>query len=442
MGRAPLAGVLLVVSVGVADAGNTRKVDIDSDPQGAQVYIGDIDTGTACTATPCTIEAPLGNAVVIIVRKDGYNPEFKSIDVPRRGKIRTLKVTLSSSIATLVFEDPALKGGTIKVDDVEKGTAPARLDVEATSHHVVVVLKGKEIAEEFVNLEQGDEQPIKAKIVAAQTTVAEPTNGEGDGNATTTKDPDTTKVVTTTPGPARAPFITVGGVFEVGFREFYYDNPQNGLPTQEIEPGQIMLGGALELWPMELLGASHLRGLSLYGKAAFGVNSLKVVDDMNMPLGPSTFWQDIEIDARHRWRIGEGGAIEIGAGFVIDDMEYNAMNKSLTDQLPVVDYKSVRLGVRLGARAGGKVDVYGGLEGRIVLSGGTLASRFDKADITGGKAIAGLSTRLGPVFLKLEGSLLYYGWTFTTNTVMAGKPTADGAKDIVEVVSVLVGLTH
>src|SRR5262249_4281578 len=120
MGRAPLAGVLLVVSVGAAEAGNTRKVDIDSDPQGAQVFLEDIDHGMVCAATPCTIDAPVGTTPIIL-RKDGYNAEVNQIEVPRKGKVKTFKFTLASSIATLVFDDPALKGGTIRIDDVDKG---------------------------------------------------------------------------------------------------------------------------------------------------------------------------------------------------------------------------------------------------------------------------------------------------------------------------------
>ena len=130
MGRTPhvVGMLLLVVGVGVPDAGGTRKVDIDSEPQGATVYLNDIDQGAVCDATPCTIDAPIGKTP-IIVRKDKFSPEIGELDVPRRGKVKPVKFTLTSAVGTLVIDDSATKGATVKVDDVDKG-AVDRLDVD------------------------------------------------------------------------------------------------------------------------------------------------------------------------------------------------------------------------------------------------------------------------------------------------------------------------
>ena len=443
MGRGPLAGVLLVVWVGLADAGNTRKVEINSEPAGATVYINNIDDGAACNATPCTIDAPIGTSSIIL-RKEGYAPGFGQLDVPRKGKLKTLTVTLDSAIGTLVFDDPALKGGTILIDDVAQGIAPKHVDVEAISHHVVVMLKGKELYSEFITVESGVEVPIKAvkgaPAVVAETTGGGSDDGAGGGSDETTG--DDTKIKQTTPAPTRDRFITAGVVFDVNFRQFHYDNPQNGLASQEIESGQDLLGPAVELWPMELLGSSHLRGLSIFAKVEFGINHLQVLDDTTgMYAGTNTFWGNIEGDVRQRWKVGDTGGIEISGGFVRDQMEYNANNKTDLDKVPVVDYKSIRLGLRGSASLGG-IDAYAGVEGRIVLDAGALRQRFDNADITGGRIAAGISKTIGPIFARVEGSLLYFGWTISENNTVPNKPTADGATDMVEVISILVGIVH
>ncbi len=436
MGRAPLVGLLLVVWVGVADAGGTRKVDIDSDPQGATVYLNDIDQGAVCEATPCTIDAPIGKTP-IIVRKDKYSPEIGELDIPRRGKIKPVKFSLTSAIGTLVIDDSAVKGASVKVDDVDKG-AVSRVDVEADAHHVVVTYKGKTLFDDIVNVELGEEVNIKPK--APVVGKVDPVGGTGDGaDGGGEGEDDGDKITKTAPATAHDVFIVAGGAFDVGFRQFRYDQPKNGLAATETEVGQAMLGPTAELWPAALLGASHLRGLSLFGKVEFGLNHQPVLDTMDKPTGATTFWQNLEIDARHRWHVGDGGMVEANGGFVRDQMQFNAPSAMVLAKVPVVDYKAIRLGLRAGFTAG-KLEPYASVEGRIVLNGGELQTRFDQASVTGGRVAVGASTTIGPIFARLEGSLLYYAWTFKETSATA--PSANGARDLVEVVSVIVGISH
>ncbi|HEY0252283.1 MAG TPA: PEGA domain-containing protein, partial [Kofleriaceae bacterium] len=161
------SGIALVVCIGTAEAGPTRKVPVESDPKGATVYVNDIDSGVACESTPCKIDAPIGKAT-IIVRKDGYNPEVTEIDTPRSGKIKTVKVELSSAVGTVIVEAAAFKGGKIIIDDVEKGTAPARIDVEAGTHTLKVVVKGKEVVADAFDLESASEHEVKPEEKAPQ----------------------------------------------------------------------------------------------------------------------------------------------------------------------------------------------------------------------------------------------------------------------------------
>jgi hypothetical protein len=436
MRRAVLVGVGLALAVGTAGAGNTRKVDIESEPAGASVYLNDIDSGSVCAATPCTIDAPIGQTPIIL-RKDGYSPEISSLDVPKKSKLKPFKFTLTSAVATLIVDDPALKGGTIKVDDVDKGTAPAKLQIEATSHHIVVTVKGKVLYDDFQDAEAGGDVLVRANKAAATSTAAvDPEDGtpvEGDGSGSDTK------VVAHAPDQARDRFINVGVAVDVGFRQFKYENPAN-LPATEDEAGQALVGPELEIWPVELLGGAHLRGLSLFGKVGFGVNHQVVTDLSNNPVGVSTLWGNIEADVRHTWRFSSN-AVELGLGFVRDQMQYNADSKSDLDRVPVVDYKSLRVGVR-AATTLGPLEPFAAIEGRIVLSAGDLQSRFDKADVTGGRAMAGATARFGPLFARIYGSIVYYSWTIVVNAPTAMEPYAKGATDMVEWFGIDLGLVH
>lgn len=437
MTRGPLAGIALCALIGPlagrGEAAPTRKVEIESDPPGATVYIDDIDAGAACEATPCTIEAPIGSPSLII-RKDGFLASVTEITVPRKGKVKPQKVTLTAATAKIVITDKALVGGKIMLDGVDKGVAPQTLIVDASSHTVQVFVRGKKVAEALLDVDAGDEKEIKPEATA----IGAATPVRGDAH-----DPDDSQLVEVAKPPPpssasdRGPYIAVGAQLEVGFRQFKYDNPANGLPRDEKEGGQTLLGPSLELWPSPRGG---LRGLSLYGKIELALNSIAVLDSAKQAVGASTFWRNLELDLRQRWQVGTASAITLSAGFVREQMSYNVASQMQLAQLPVVDYRVARIGVR-AATAVGPLDPFLEIEGRIVFSGGDLGTRFASQDITGYHAAVGAQLGKGLMFVRVQAALTSYTWTFTNagTDPMAG--TADGATDRVEMVSVVVGIS-
>lgn len=440
------AGIALgVCAAGTAYAGPTRKVTVESTPPGATVYINDIDSGAACDATPCTIDAPIGSSTIIF-RKDGFNPEITSLDVPKRGKVKTVKATLVGAVATIVVEDAAFKGAKILVDGDDKGTAPARVEVEAGPHTVVLNLKGKQVAQDVFDLEAGDEHPVKSSGAApvSPKTALTIDDGDGDADEGEAKPDGVIKARIEQKHAAddrpQRPWLNLGADLDVGFRQFAYDHAANGLAPTENESGQTMVGPTLELWPMVLADGSHLRGLSLFGKVGFGVNHQAILDSMNQPVGPTTFWGAIEADVRHRWDIG-GSSVAIEGGYVRDQLQFNAASKLDLAKVPVTDYRSIQLGVR-GTTMLGPVEAFLAVDGRIVLSGGDLAKRFASADISGVHGALGLQAVAGPIYIRAQAALTYYSWTFTNagTDPMAG--TADGASDKIEVLSLVIGLSH
>jgi hypothetical protein len=438
-------------AAGTAGAGNSRKVDVTSEPAGASVYVNDVTTGEVCQ-TPCQVDVPIGVETNIIFQKNGFTPDIVTVTAARRGKLKPVTSTLVAAIATIEVKDSAFRGAKIVIDDVEKGAAPQSIQVEAGPHHVAIVAKGKAMFDDIVDIDAGDDHEVKPVAGGAVATTVATTSGGGGGggggggaNAEDILGSNVTKPVDVEkeaeqPSVPHKPYIAVGGDMDVGFRQFSYDNPNN-LNATESEVGAVMLGPTMEIWPLELLGASHFRGLSLYGKVVFGINHQPVLDMQNMPVGPQTYWGNIEVDLRHRWTVGDDSSITAEGGFVRDQLEFTGGSKATRDDVPVADYRSVRIGVRAATMLGA-LEPFAAVEGRIVLSGGDLATRFASADITGARVAAGAQVRAGPVYLRAQAALTYYGWTFTNSSADPTKPSASGATDLVEVLSFVLGLTH
>jgi hypothetical protein len=453
MRRALVAGAMLGVCAGVAgtaSAGNSRKVDVTSEPAGASVYINDVTTGEVCQ-TPCQVDVPIGVETNIIFQKNGFTPDIVTVTAARKGKLKPVSSTLVAAIATIEIKDSAFRGAKILIDDVEKGAAPQSVQVEAGPHHVAIVRSGKAVFDDIIDIDAGDDLEVKPVAGGVATTVATTSSGGGGGgggggaSAEDVLGPNVTKPVDVEkeadqPTTPHRPYIAVGGDMDVGFRQFSYDNPNN-LAATESEVGAVMIGPTMEIWPIELLGGSHFRGLSLYGKVVFGINHQPVLDSQNMPVGPQTYWGNIEVDLRHRWALGDESSITAEGGFVRDQLEFTGGSKATRGDVPVADYRSIRIGVRAATMLG-SLEPFAAVEGRIVLSGGELATRFASADITGARIAAGAQVRAGPVYLRAQAALTYYGWTFTNASADPMAATASGATDVVEVLSFVIGLTH
>jgi hypothetical protein len=449
MRRALVAGVVLGVCTGKAGAGGSRKVDVTSEPAGASVYLNDVTTGEVCQ-TPCQVDVPIGVETNIILQKDGYTPDVVAVTASRKGKLKPVVSTLNAAIATLDIKDAAFKGAKIVIDDVEKGAAPQSLQIEAGPHHVVIVSKGKAMFDDIVDVDAGnifEVKPVTGHPVVT-TTVATTSTGGGGGGGGGGSDDELGGLVTkpveidkqAEPSAPRRPYIAVGGDMDVGFRQFSYDQPNN-LAATESEVGAVMIGPTMEIWPIEAFGGSHFRGLSLFGKVGFGINHQPVLDNTNMAVGPQTYWGNIEVDLRHRWTIGDDSSITAEGGFVRDQLQFTGGSKMTRDEVPVADYRSIRIGVRAATMLG-PLEPFAGVEGRIVLSGGELATRFASADITGARVAAGAQVKAGPVYLRAQAALTYYGWTFTNASSDPAAATAAGATDLIEVLSFVIGLTH
>ena len=438
MARVLVASALVVASAGVARAGGTRKVHVESDPEGATVYLNSPDDGALCQ-TPCDIDAPLGKTPIILQR-EGYDVVYDSLVVNRGSKKMTAKYTLSSAVGSLVVKN-APDGATVQVDEKDAGKTPDKLEVEAGSHHVVVAFKGKKLFDDFVNVDTGSDTEIVAKASAAED-ISPPDNGGGDGGDGSGDGSDVHEDLhKQTPGAPHRRFITGGVQVDVGFRRFTYDNPHNklGPDSGESEDGQVVAGPAIEVWPAELLGLGMLHGLSLFARIQFGLNhQVLTTTDMTgmvVPAGAQTTWSSLEVSVRNRWVIGDSLAIDASGGFVRDVLGFDVDNETIHQTVPDTDYRSLRIGARLALL--GTVSPYVEGENRLVLSGGYLSTQFMGASASGLHGAAGLAIHMGALEARAEGEVTSYSWTFSQQD-----PNASGASDKVFGVAALVGYTY
>ena len=389
-------------------APRTSKVTIETDPPGAKVYFGVKEDGEVCT-TPCTVDAPIGETP-IIVEADNRRSIIENLIVPKK-TARPMKVRykLEPAIGALVVEGG--DGATIKIDEVEAGRAPGRIEgLFAGAHHVVLERGGKPIYDDFLEIEAGHDATVTAAARSGEPAPAP--RRQVDEPAITNREP-----VAEAPVRRRPPVVALGVAMDVGFRQFTYRN--NKTPTtqrDDSEGGQLLGGPTVELWPATLLHLGILPGLALYGRFELGLNSQDVVvtdsrTGMKLPTSLSTKWSSLEVSLHQRWTIGATATIEVGAGYTQDRYQFKGIDADVAI-VPDASYKAVRIGGR-AALLLGAFEPYVTLENRLVLSGGVLDKRYTLGtSVNGLRATLGAAIPFGRLALRVEGGLTRYAWTF------------------------------
>ncbi len=417
---------MVVGWVGVAAAGPTRKVSVESDPAGASVYLNDKEEGVKCK-TPCTIDAPIGEAT-LIVELENHQQKFEALVIPRKGKVNKVSVKLEPSVGYIVVE--GAKGATITVDDVDLGKAPNKVEASEGGHHVVVTLNGKTLYDAFLEVSTGNDTTVTPKSAGSSA----PKPAASDPRPT--RDPGTKPdVVGSAPASRpRARYLAVSAVLDVGFRHFTYEGvntPQN--LREESEGGQVIAGPLIELWLGRIAGIKFLGGLSAAGRFQFGLNSQPVTGNGIMNT-TTTFWQSIEVSLRQRWIIGNSASIEVNGGYLRDQYRFNAANPADVDLVPDADYQSVRIGARASLLVG-RFEPYVTAENRIVTSGGKLQERFaasGSASASGLRGALGIGAQFGAMSARVEASFAQYSWDFNVTAVMPKYDARSGSDSITQ----------
>jgi hypothetical protein len=404
----------------LAVAGPTTKVMVESAPPGAKVYLNEIEDGVKCEPTPCSIDAPIGDSVAIVVL-DGYVSEYVPLELKKRGAKEARKVTLRRAIATLVVD--GARGVSIQVKDAdgaEKATAnvPHTFELAAGGYQIVFSQNGKEYDQQYIDLDANQELTITAKPPTVAT--KDPGDGDPDGGKLTKQ------TEPSTPPAPRDRVVALGALFDVGFRKFSFQNAQTMNVRDLPFMTELLAGGTLELYPGALV--RPLKTLSLFARVEASI------DDPNVTgsgiVGPlHSQWRGYEVSVRYKWLIADVAAIEASAGYVRDQLQFVGSSSDV-GMAPNADYQSVRIGVK-GAYLTGRFEAYATAEGRIGLSGGELATRFDGgASFDGVHVALGGAVRFGPMIARIDAGLTQYGWTFKY-TSQSSIYQADGGTDLI-----------
>ncbi len=432
MGRLLLAATVLVAATaGGAFAAPKKKIQIETTPPGAQVYVNTIEDGAVCT-TPCSVEVAPGDTTLII-ELDGHKSTVDTFAITKRDKLVKKSYKLVTAVGKIMVMGP--RGASVLVDEEDKGKAPVEIEVAAGMHGVVMKLDGKQIYSGPVEVAAGAEVQIEGTPTVATTPVEDPERVNDE----------TPKIKQTTPAVPRTNKIFVlAAAFDVGFRNFAYQGADANDPEfqPENEGGQVLAGGLLEVFPATLLGTRRLRGLALVVRYQQLLNSQAVVKrdivtGEEMATTATTFWRSIEASVRHRWVIKQKATIEVGGGYLQDAYTFGgfAEDRAL---VPDATYDALRIAARASVLAG-KFEPYVVIENRIVLSGGVLEERFPKgATANGLRAALGLGATFGKLVGRLEGSYTRYSWTFQSDD--ASDPAS--ATDAIKMISASLGYAY
>jgi PEGA domain len=428
-----LAAWLILAHVGVAHAdrpAKTSKVTIETEPAGAKVYFGLKEDGEVCT-TPCTVDAPIGTTAVII-EAENQRSLFENLVVRRSNRPMRVHFKLEPAIGTLIVEGG--NGATIKLDEQDAGKAPRRIEnVSAGGHHVALIKNGKQIFNDFVDVEAGQEATISAPSAVADAA----SRGSDDAAEVSAG------VTAPSSGGTRAtPMIAVSAAMSVGFRQFTYRNNQTeNTQRDDREVGQLLTGAIVDVWPTTLFGVRKLPGLSLHTRFEYGVTPQAV--SIKSPQSPmatetslKTAWRSLEISLLHRWRVANAGAIEVGAGYIDDRYRFDGKADEV-DVVPDASYQAVRIGGR-GSLLLGSLEPYAAIENRIVLSGGVMEKRYTLGtSVFGVRGALGAVMHVGHFDVRLEGAITLYRWAF--RYYASDLLRADGGSDVIENVTLAVG---
>lgn len=396
----------LVIGAATARADSKRTVKVETTPPGASVYVGDKDAGPV-GATPLALKLAPGEYIVI-VELEGYVDEVVPVTVPAatgraaREPIEVDPILMRSAVSILEVRGEAPPGAKVLVDGDARGELPLHLEIPPGAHQVQVTSGTTTIWDEWVELEGGQEH-----VVTVSPTV---TGADAD------RDPE--------PIGPRPPLAIVRVGPEVGWREFQYEGAVSGGNTPDYaSKGLVMVRLEAEVAPWRLTAAARkLWPLTLVLGGGFAPADRVTQGAMDA----EQFWRTTEVGLRYRLAIGRRATIGFDAGWA--RLLYT-FRGDLRDQLPDVDYQSVRIGIR-GEGHVGPVAGWIGAENRLVASGGALPDRFASADTDGVAVRVGVLGKLwrGRVEAGAEYQLSRFGWSFTYDAQTAAYQ-ASGATD-------------
>lgn len=402
-----------------------QQVHLDTEPAGADVYLGDKDAGSV-GQTPLDLTLPDGEYTVILER-EGYVPKFESFVVEKRtGKAakeaQTFAFTLDPSTATLIVnvadDAPVPDGSTVSIDGEDQGAPPVSVAVEVGAHQVQLFAPGHDPYEEWVEVEGGEEHVLTVSAASlGEPAVEEPAPAPNQ------------------PKRKRGPIGTLRSGVELGWRKFRYQSPRtaNLRPYDASGSAQIILDAELHPWryfrPHKVLDRFSIL-------AGVGLAPSITVRGMGQTI--DGYWRTQHAGVRFRALAKREVAIDVDAAWMHLLYTFRDMNNLPVDEVPDVDYHMIRIGGRVVYRRA-PAEAWLGVDNRLVITAGPLEDRFRAADVDGFGLRGGAAMWFldGHLEGRVEGNLTRFGYTFQSEDGDAFD--ADGGSDLLYGVTLSVG---
>ena len=143
--------------------GPTRKVQVESDPPGATVYLNDPSEGELCK-TPCTIDAPIGETPIIL-QLENYEPLFEHARRPAQRQDASRQLHAAERGRHARRPRPRRRDDQRRRERQGQGPRQGRGRERLAPRHVM--FKGTTLFDDFINVETGSDTEIMATASSA-----------------------------------------------------------------------------------------------------------------------------------------------------------------------------------------------------------------------------------------------------------------------------------
>lgn len=371
--------VALVLEAGMAYAERSYKVRIETEPEGAEVFIDDPDSDPL-GETPYDTKLEAGS-YTLVFKAPGHETKIESIEVNKSRRRQTFLFELDKQAMAFLKLRPLKEGedfedSTILIDDVEKSVEPdEKIEVSAGAHKIEVVREGYETFEAYVDLEEGQLQGVS---VVFETKGAGGDDDDGDVVVKKKKEKGGPTE------PATVNMLTAWGGFEWGGRDFKYDDTATMLRDYNFLGARFRTGAVVH--PLISMGR-WAGGVGIGASVGMLIAPRTSRNDAGTPSDPdddlnaNNSWFDYKVDLRYRYDFAELYWAGASVGYGQDKFTFETSDTSLAGRLAAVDYKMLQFGAMGGARIE-VVDLFMSLALYQVSEAGEVQSRFTSAAVS------------------------------------------------------------
>jgi hypothetical protein len=426
----------LVSVAGVADAQKRYRVEIDTRPTGAEIFLDDADSEPIGT-TPLKNKRLEPGTYTLVLKKDGFETQYEEINVRRGGDNRFVIELQRMERASLhVVADvklgKRLDGARVLLDGEERGVLPLEVEVAVGSHVVEVTKNGFEPFEQWVEVNKGEREKVVAILEPRERGGIPRRVSASKSSEVDQQRPDEAGSSLSDSTPATPAVVVVGLGFQLGARVFRYDNPTTA-NLRSYDANFVRKGRAMiELYPLVPLDTPAIAGLGITGSVG---RSVVLESSTSDGRSIESIWTDFDLGLRYQY---DFGGVTAGGGIAYGRQDYAFDEDSeLFGEVPVVDYRFVRFSGDVTGRVHRWVSLCGGASFLTVSSLGEIGDRFDNSSAFGVGVRVGMLGHITDRFdARLEANADWFKHSFEPDAAMMF--VADGGNDVLG--SVLLGI--